>query len=176
MTRYAVLMRGINLGSTNKISMPSLRTLVEGLGYAEVRTYINSGNLLLSTSQSADRLTGEITKSIKAEFGFSIDVTARTEARLRTILAANPYPDGNPSQVTVAFLTSAPGAEAQRRVAEVAAEHEPFTFAGTEVYVNYTHGIGNSPLAAQFSKIIGVSATVRNVRTVGKLVEMLDNS
>ena len=98
----------------------------------------------------------------------------RTRAQLKRILAANPYPHGEPSLVTVAFLTRAAPASAQQRVAAVATEHEPYTFAGSEVYVNYTTGQARSKLAAGFSKIIGVSSTVRNIRTVGKLVALLD--
>jgi uncharacterized protein (DUF1697 family) len=87
-------------------------------------------------------------------------------------LVENPYPDGNPSQVTVAFLTKAPAADAKQKVAAVAKDYEPFTFAGQEVYVNYSQGIGRSKLAEKFSTIIGVSSTVRNVRTIQKIVEM----
>jgi uncharacterized protein (DUF1697 family) len=87
-------------------------------------------------------------------------------------LAENPYPDGNPSQVTVAFLTKAPAKDAKDKVAAVAKDHEPFTFAGQQVYVNYSQGIGRSKLAEKFSDIIGVSSTVRNIRTVDKVLAL----
>jgi uncharacterized protein (DUF1697 family) len=66
----------------------------------------------------------------------------------------------------------APAKDAKDRVAAVAADYEPFTFAGQQVYVNYSQGIGKSKLAEKFSAIIGVSSTVRNIRTVEKVVEL----
>src|SRR5829696_5923039 len=131
-TTYVVFLRGINLGSTNKIAMPELRTMAEVLGYSDVATYINSGNLIVRTTKQAAAVERELAKAI--------DVTVRTDAQMGKVLANNPYPDGNPSQVTVAFLMKAPDARAKERVTSMAAEHEPLTFAGREVYVNYSHG------------------------------------
>jgi uncharacterized protein (DUF1697 family) len=173
MTRYAAFLRGINLGANRRIAMPQLRSLAEGLGYGDVRTYINSGNLLFTSDGSARDLTREIQSALEAEFGATIDVAVRSEPQLRKILLANPYPDGNPSQVTVAFLTRPAPESAQEKVAALATAAEPFTFAGDEIWVNYTDGIADSKLAAQFIKAIGVSATTRNVRTVGKVASLL---
>ena len=171
---YAAFLRGINLGPTNKISMPALRELATDLGYADVRTYINSGNLIFSSTKTAATLEQEISAAIKATIGHSIDVAVRTPAQLRKIVANNPYPDGNPSQVTVAFLTKPCGADAKEKVAAIAKDHEPFTFAGKDVYVHYSQGLGKSKLAERFSAIIGVSATVRNIRTVEKVIALCD--
>jgi uncharacterized protein (DUF1697 family) len=169
---YVAFLRGINLGSTNKVSMPRLRELTEGLGYTDVRTYINSGNLILTTTDPAATIEQRLAGAIQQELGLKVDVAVRTPARLATIVAENPFADGDPSYVTVAFLTKAAPAEAKRRVAEVATEAEPFVFAGQEVYVHYTQGQARSKLAANFSDILGVSATVRNMRTVTKVLEL----
>jgi uncharacterized protein (DUF1697 family) len=152
--------------------MPALRAMAEDRGYTDVATYINSGNLIISSSKKAATVEREISNAIKDTFGRPIDVTVRTPAQLKKILAENPYPDGNPSQVTVAFLTKAPPANAQDKVAAVATDHEPFTFAGQDVYVNYSLGIGKNKLAERFSDIIGVSSTVRNIRTVKKVLAL----
>lgn len=172
MATYVAFLRGINLGPSKKISMPQLRGLAEELGYADVRTYINSGNLIFTTGKRSATLEREIGAAIKATLGHAVDVAVRTPAQLKKIIAANPYPDGSPSLVTVAFLTEAAPAEARERVAAVATEHEPFTFAGSEVYVHYADGIGKSKLAERFSAIVGVSSTVRNVRTVEKVLDL----
>jgi len=169
---YVAFLRGVNLGPTNKISMPALRAMAEDLGYADVATYINSGNLILSSPKKADTVEREISKTIEDTFGRPIDVTVRTPAQLKKILAENPYPDGNPSQVTVAFLARAPAKDAKDKVATVAKDYEPFTIAGQQVYVNYSQGIGRSKLAEKFSDIIGVSSTVRNIRTVDKVLAL----
>jgi uncharacterized protein (DUF1697 family) len=146
--------------------------MAEDLGYTDVATYINSGNLIVNSPKKAATVESEISKAIKETFGRSIDVTVRTPAQLKKLLAENPYPDGNPSQVTVAFLAKTPGKDAKDKVAAVAKEYEPFTFAGHEVYVNYSQGIGRSKLAEKFSDIIGVSSTVRNIRTVEKVLAL----
>ena len=98
----------------------------------------------------------------------------RTPAQLKKLLADNPYPDGNPSQVTIAFLTKAAPATGKDKVAAIATDAEPFTFAGQDVYVHYSNGLGNSKLAEKFSAIIGVSSTVRNINTVTKIVALCD--
>ena len=172
MATYVAFLRGVNLGPNNKIPMPALRTMAEDLGYTDVATFINSGNLIVSSPKKAATVEQEISKAIEDTFGRSIDVTVRTPAQLKKVLAENPYPDGNPSQVTVAFLTKAPAKDAKDRVAAVAKNHEPFAFAGQEVYVNYSQGIGKSKLAEKFSDIIGVSSTVRNIRTVQRVLTL----
>ena len=172
MPRYVAFLRGINLGSANKVSMPRLRELAEGLGYADVVTYLNSGNLILTTTDPAARIEQRLTKAISDELGLQVDVAVRTPARLATIVAENPFPDGDPSYVTVAFLTRAAPADAKRRLAAVATEKEPYVFSGQEVYVHYTEGQARSKLAPRFSDVIGVSATVRNLRTVTKVLEL----
>jgi uncharacterized protein (DUF1697 family) len=154
--------------------MPALRELASGLGYTDVATHINSGNLIFDSTKKAATLEREIAAAITETFGLQIDVTVRTLAQLRKILADNPYPDGNPSQVTVAFLTKAAPASAKDQVAAMATEAEPFTFAGQDVYVHYSNGLGTSKLAEKFSAIIGVSSTVRNINTVTKIVALCD--
>jgi uncharacterized protein (DUF1697 family) len=172
MTTYVALLRGINLGPTKKISMAALRQMTERLGYDQVSTYINSGNLILDSDADPADLEHEISMAISAEFGLAVDVCVRSADQLAAVLAANPYPNGDPARVTVAFLTGPAPAAAPERVAALASDHEPFTFAGSEVYVHYGQGQAGSKLAERFAETVGVSCTVRNLRTVGKLVEL----
>jgi uncharacterized protein (DUF1697 family) len=172
--RYVAFLRGINLGPTNKVSMPELRKMAEELGYTEVATYINSGNLIFASAKKPAALEREISAAIAKHFGTSTDVAVRTPEQLKKILAKNPYPDGSPSQVTVAFLTKPAPPDAKKKVAAMATEAEPFTFAGSEVYVHYSNGMGRSKLAEKFSSVIGVSSTVRNVNTVAKVLAICE--
>jgi len=172
MTTFVALLRGINLGPSKKISMPALRQMTERLGYDRVSTYINSGNLIFDSDRDPADLEREISGAIHSEFGLAVDVCVRSAGQLATVLAANPYPDGDPARVTVAFLTRPAPAAARERVAALASDHEPFTFAGSEVYVHYTRGQASSKLAERFSATVGVSSTVRNLRTVAKLVQL----
>ncbi len=177
MTTYVALLRGVNLGGRNKVAMPALRELAERLGYTAVRTYINSGNLIFATAgsdQGIDRSIAEaLADGIETDFGIRIDVAIRTRDQLATAVARNPYPDGDPKQTTIAFLMGAASADAQEKVAGLATGIERVEFAGSEIYVDYGGGLADSKLAINFSKIIGVSATVRNIRTCAKLLELM---
>jgi uncharacterized protein (DUF1697 family) len=172
MTTYVALLRGINVGTAKRVAMPALRELATGLGYTDVTTHINSGNLVLTTDRPAATVRQELEQGIEQTFGLHADVVVRTAEELAAALAANPFPDGDPSQVTVAFLAGPAAADAESRVRALASEDEPVLFAGGEVYVHYGHGQADSRLAAKFATVLGVTATVRNLRTVTKLVDL----
>ena len=173
MTAYAAFLRGINLGPTNKIAMSRLKELTEGLGYGDVTTYINSGNLVFTSGKRQGTLAREISAALATVLPKPVDVAVRSRAELERIVSGNPYPDADPSKVTVSFLMTAPDAGAEQRVAAMAADDEPFTFAGTEVWVHYGRGLGPSKLAEQFAKVVGVSATTRTIRTVEKVLGLM---
>lgn len=173
---HAAFLRAVNLGATNQVAMPRLRQLAVGLGYTDVATYINSGNLVFGAAGPAARLEREVAQAIQAEFGHRIEVCVRTGDQLDRLVAACPWPDADPSQLTVAFLTGPAPAGAEQRLAEVAAPDEPFRFVGPDVYVWYGRGLGRSKLAAAFSALLGVSATTRTFRTVAKVAELMGRS
>lgn len=172
MTRYVALLRGINVGTAKRVAMATLRTTAADLGYTEVATHLNSGNLLLTTDEDAAAVCRRLEEAIEQTFGLRSDVVVRTAAQLSDALAANPFPDGDPSRVTIAFLAEPAAAGTAERLAALASEDEPFVISDHEVYVHYGHGQGDSRLAAKFAGTVGVSATVRNLRTVTKLVEL----
>ena len=169
---HVALLRGINVGTAKRVAMPVLRALAEGLGYTDVRTHLNSGNLLLSTDEDAETLRQRLEQGVEETFGLHADVVVRTLDQLAAVLAANPFPDGDPSQVVIAFLAGPPAAGTQERLAALAGEDEPFLVRGLEVYVHHGHGLADSALAAGLAKALGVRATVRNLRTVTKVVEL----
>jgi uncharacterized protein (DUF1697 family) len=171
-TAYAALLRGVNVGGA-KVAMSDLRRVAEGLGYGDVATYINSGNLLFASTRQPATLRGELQRGIRDELGLSVDVMVRSLPRLQQVLAANPYPDGDPGRVAIAFLSQEAPAGADAALAAVAVD-EPFTIAGDHIYVHFTHGLGRSKLGQRLSALVGCSATVRNLRTVTRLVDLLD--
>lgn len=172
MTTLLALLRGVNLGSQRTVSMPLLRTTVAELGFTDVRTHLNSGNLILSSDRSAGEVRVLVEAAVLERFGHPVDVAVRTAAELRAVVGANPFPDGDPARVTVAFLVGAPPAGVSDRLAAVAAEGEAYLVLDREIYVYYAHGLGRSRLAARFSAVVQTSATVRNLRTVRRLVEL----
>ena len=172
MTTYVALLRGINVGTAKRVAMPALRQLATSLGYGGARTHINSGNLILTSDQPAEEVVHALEQGIEQTFGLHSDVVVRTAERLAEVVRDNPYPDGDPSRVTVAFLAGPAPAGVTERLAALAADDEPFTVRPLEVYVHYGRGQAASALAAKFAATLGVSATVRNLRTVTKLVDL----
>jgi uncharacterized protein (DUF1697 family) len=168
-TSYVALLRGINVGKAKRVAMAALREMATDLGYTDVATHLNSGNLLLSTDEDADTVRRRVEQAVEETFGLHADVMVRTADQLAETLAANPFPDGDPSRVTVAFLAGPAPSGLEERLAALAADDEPYLVRGAEVYVHYGHGQATSVLAASS---LGVSATVRNLRTLTKLVEL----
>jgi len=174
MTTYVAFLRGVNLGADRAVSMPRLVELAGGLGYADAWTYLRTGNLVLTTDRAASAVERELAHALREEYGADVDVTVRTAAELRAVLAANPFPDASASQVTVAFLVDEPPAGVEDRLAAVATEAEPYAVHGREVWVRYGAGQARSRLAAGFSRVVGVSATTRTLGTVEKVLARLD--
>jgi len=170
MTTHVALLRGINVGTAKRVAMAELRELAESLGHTDVATHLNSGNLLLSTAEDAGTLRQRLEQGIEERFGLHADVVVRSVAELAAALAANPFPDGDPSRVTIAFLAGPAPVGTAERLAVHASEDEPVVVGGREVYVEYGHGQADSRLAAAFVRALGVPATVRNLRTVTALV------
>jgi uncharacterized protein (DUF1697 family) len=176
MPTYALLLRGINIGTKNSLPMAELRAMLETIGCADVRTYVQSGNAVLGTTLSASKLTAAIEGELERYLGRPIATTIRTETQLRSIITANPFASvaTNPSRLCVTFLSQRP------KPADLAPLHgqdwspELFHPAGTEIYTWYPNGQGTSPLARQLGKLpLKGAVTTRNWNTVLKLAEML---
>src|SRR6185436_1315532 len=90
-TTYAALLRGVNLGARNRVRMPELRALVEGLGGTDVSTYLQSGNVVFRSDRAAAALAKAIEQSIRSELGLDIAVVIRTRTQLERLVAGNPF-------------------------------------------------------------------------------------
>jgi uncharacterized protein (DUF1697 family) len=173
---YVALLRGINLGARNKVSMTDLRTLVEGLGGEDVSTYVQSGNVVFKSSEGAVDLTRGIEKHIKRDLGLDVTVLVRTKAQLKKMLADNPFVGGgtDPKKLHVTFLADAPDRDRVRKVEAKQFDPDEFQVAGLEIYLHCPAGYGRSKLSnAYFEKQLDVPATTRNWNTVTKLAELM---
>jgi uncharacterized protein (DUF1697 family) len=166
---YIALLRGINVGGSGLLAMKDLAALCSDLGFASVRTWIQSGNVLFETSQKEAAIRACLEKSLTARIGKPVDVMVRAPAEMRAILAANPFPKENPSKVAVAFLSTPPPKDLLDRV--VAPGGEQVKPGKREIYVYYPDGMGRSKLKLPLNK---TPATVRNINTVAKLVALCD--
>lgn len=176
MTRYALLLRGVNIGTKNGLPMAELRAMLAELGCTDVGTWGQSGNAVFATRRNAAGLTKAIEAALARYMGRPIATTLRTRAQLAAIVEANPFADvaKNPSRLFVTFLSSAPGR------AELAPLHaqdfapERFRVSGAEIYTWHPHGYARSPLAAALTKLrLRGTVTTRNWNTVQKLLELL---
>ena len=177
MARHVVLLRAVNLGSRNKVAMPKLRDALSAAGYDDVITYVASGNVVLSSSQSAAAVATGVRDVIAAEFGLDIAVLVRSAAQLRAVVKGNPWPEAaaEPTKLVVAFLDAKPPKGALADVDAAAYEPERFALSGSELYLWYRNGQARTKLSAGFfEKALKVPATARNWNTVTKLVELAD--
>ncbi len=175
MARYAVMLRGINLGPRRRIPMADLRTLLTDAGFAQVATHLQSGNVVLASDRAPVSLETEVGRLISERFGFAVPVLARSGAELSAIVAHDPIPAAaqDPRRYQVTFLGEAPGAESVSRLQALVAGAERLAVAGRELYSFHPDGIARSRLAAQLTAgWLGARVTVRNWSTVTTLREM----
>ncbi len=178
MARHVVLLRGINLVKRNRIAMAELREALESDGFGDVQTYVQSGNVVLSSRASPERVAKRVNALIKKRFGFDITVLVRSHAELATVVRRNPLATVavNPKGYIVTFLST----ELPPRFADdlrAVATQEAFEIIGREVYSWYPEGIGRTPLGERLaSKSLGIAATSRNWTTVTTLLAMADDS
>jgi uncharacterized protein (DUF1697 family) len=173
--RQVVLLRGINLGSRNRVAMPALREAFAGAGFDEVRTYLQSGNVVLTSDVSPTRLATRCERLIADAFGLEVSVVVRSREELSEIVRLNPLGDVavNPKRYQVTFLASELPPSTLERLAALAAPSERFVAGGRELYAWHPDGIARSRLWARLaSQSLGVTATARNWTTVTSLLDM----
>jgi uncharacterized protein (DUF1697 family) len=176
MNTFVALLRGINVGGKNKIPMSGLKSLFKSLGFENVVTYIQSGNVVFrSPAGDAQALAVGIEERIAEVFGVSATVLLRTPAELGEIAGSNPFVSrkADLSKLHVVFLDGPPAADA---VAELDPKRSPpdeFSVRGREIYLHLPNGAGRTKLTIDyFERRLGVRATARNWRTLTKLLAL----
>ena len=159
--------------------MPDLRALLSEAGFSDVQTYVQSGNVVVTSSASAPEVAAEAERLIADRFGFSVDVIARTGEELAEVVARNPLADvaADPKRYQVSFLEAELDPASLKRIDALRAEPERLVAIGRELYAWHPNGIGRSKLWAKLGGTgLGVRATARNWATVTKLLEMSRSS
>lgn len=171
MTRYIVLLRGINVSGKNKLPMKDLRVLLNSSGFQNVQTYIQSGNIVLESTKSKKEVEEEISRAIQNQFGYEVPSFAYTAEDWEAILKECPYVEEE-KKVYFTFLSDIP------EVTEVEvkkAETDEFTIAKNMVYLSCL-SYGKTKLSNNlFERKLHLKATSRNYRTTLKLFEMVTN-
>ena len=175
MTVHIALFRGINVGGHNKLPMSELVALLESLGCAAVKTYIQSGNVVFDhVTTNNSNLSQAISSAIQKQNGFSPHILLLTVSELQQAVTHNPFPDATaePKTLHLWFLANEPNEPDLDKIEKIKAASESFVLAGRVFYLHAPEGIGHSKLAAHVEKLLGVPATARNWRTVTKILDL----
>jgi uncharacterized protein (DUF1697 family) len=176
MPHYVALLRSVNVAGHGRLSMAELKQTFVTLGYADVATYIQTGNVLFRTpSKSVPALTTAIEGRLAEEFGHSPAVILRTVADLTRVLATSPYPKqgADPARHHVTFLAQKPSNERLAAFTAPPSGRDELTIVGQEVYVHTPDGYARSKLTGtMLERRLDVLSTTRNWNTVTKLYEL----
>jgi len=175
MTAFVALLRGINVGGKNILPMKEFRELLTTLGCTDVATYIQSGNAVFKHSGNSVEVSELISTTIEKGFGFRPSVMVLTADDFNAVAATSPFSAeaAEPKFLHVWFMQELAANANTVRMNEIASADEKYLLTDSAVYLFAPNGIGRSKLAAGMEKCLGVQATARNWRTVGKIGEML---
>jgi uncharacterized protein (DUF1697 family) len=172
---FIALLRGINVGGNNILPMRELVAVLEGLGLSQVKTYIQSGNVVFqSESNNRQELSQAISAAIGGSYGFAPHVLVLDLPAFQEAVAANPFPEAGhePKTLHLFFLDEIPPSPDLAVLERLKAENERYRLINNVFYLHAPDGMGRSKLAEKVEKVLGVATTARNWRTVSKLMSM----
>lgn len=178
MPHYVALLRGINVGGNNKLPMADLAAIFTDLGATNVRTYIQSGNVLFEApARAASALPGAATAAIEARLGLRVPIVMRSASEFAAALEGNPFVerDTDTDHLYVAFLATAPSEARTAALDPARFSPDAFEVRGREIYLHFPNGAGRSKLTNDyFDRTLATTSTIRNWRTVEALASMLE--
>lgn len=176
MTRYACMLRAVNVSGARRVKMAELRDLCLSLGCTDVETYLQSGNVILGSKKAQSKLGPSIKEAIGRRFGHDdVDVLVWTADELGALIEANPFLGRgcDPAKLHVTFLDADPKPAAVQAIAEDGYLPDEYAIGQRAVYVHCPDGYGRTKLNnAFFEKKLGVRGTTRNWQTVNNLREL----
>jgi uncharacterized protein (DUF1697 family) len=177
MTGFIGLLRGINVGGQKPVPMAGLRSLCADLGWRDVRSYIQSGNLVFHADAAPAELEATLEAAIHRRFGFPVTVLVRAAVDWARYVAGNPFPEASrvqPNLVMLALSRTPPGPGAVHVLRERAAGGERVALVDDALWIHYADGAGRSRLSpGLLDRLVGSPVTTRNWRTVLRLDELV---
>jgi len=175
MIQYVAFLRGINVGGHKIIKMDALRDIFTACGFAEVQTYIQSGNVIFAAATtSTTELETQAQAQLQATLGYTVEMFVRPLAYLPTLLEAQPFPDrqaNDDSMLYITFLHQEPSVDRQNALLALANDNEQFHFAGCELYYWRRQRLDKDMFSNNLvEKLLSSPATTRNVTTLNKIV------
>jgi uncharacterized protein (DUF1697 family) len=166
MNSFVALLRAVNVGGTGKLPMSDLKDICEELGFAAVRTYIASGNVVFTSRKSEAAIKAALEKRLQAYAGKPIGVLVRSAAEMAQVLSDNPFPKAAPNRTMAVFLDRAPPADTLAGVR--GQRDEQIQLGRREIYIHYGQGMAKSKLVISAAR----TGTARNMNTVATLARM----
>ncbi|MEY3237782.1 MAG: hypothetical protein RI883_1883 [Bacteroidota bacterium] len=179
MITYISILRGINVGGHRLIKMVDLKSLVTNLGFRNVQTYIQSGNIVFQFTETSEEILEEMIRSaIKKQYDFDVPVMVKGIAEMKDIAAKNPYLKDDSKDIShlhVTFLDGIPNQEKYDTLATGDFKSDEYTLVGKNIYVYCPNGYGNTKLTNTFfENKLKVGATTRNWKTTNELLVMAE--
>jgi uncharacterized protein (DUF1697 family) len=165
-TAFIALLRAVNVGGTGKLPMGELKGMCETLGFAGVRTYIASGNVVFTSRKSEAAVKKALEATLEKYAGKPVGVMVRTVPEMEAVLADNPFPEAPANRTVAVFLDSRPPADTLKAVK--GRKDEQIGLGRREIYIHYSDGMGQSKLVVPAAK----AGTARNMNTVAALAKM----
>jgi uncharacterized protein (DUF1697 family) len=177
MPSYVAMLRGINVSGSKPVKMDALRASFEALGFKNVRTYVQSGNVVFEAKERAAAPLGpKIVARIKRDFGYDVPVLVLGASELARVVEENPLVRQRGIDLTklhVTFLAGAPAAAGLKKMEGLSSGRDAFSCLGTTIYLLCPDGYGNTKLSNNaFERAVGASATTRNWKTVTTLAAL----
>ena len=166
MAAYVALLRAVNVGGTGKLPMAELAAMCVRIGFADVQTYIASGNVVFASGKTEGEVKAALEAELAAYAGKPVGVLVRTAAEVAQALADNPFTDQAPNRVVAIFLDTPPPADALAGATHVV--DEVMALGVREIYVSYGSGMADSKLKIPAAK----AGTARNMNTIAKLAAL----
>jgi uncharacterized protein (DUF1697 family) len=165
-TAFVALLRAVNVGGTGKLAMSDLKQMCEASGFAGVRTYIASGNVVFTSRKSESAVKKALEARLTAHAGKPVGVLVRTAAEMAAVLADNPFQKAPANRTMAIFLDAAPPKDTLTAVR--GRKDEQIGLGRREIYVHYADGMAKTKLVVPAAK----AGTARNINTIAKLTQM----
>ncbi len=177
MPNYIAMLRGINVSGHNLVKMERLRASFAALGFSNIKTYVQSGNIVFAApGGSSAGLSGKIERKISDDFGFLVPVFLKTSKEMEEVIKRNPFPNApgvDHFKLHVTFLSEDPPATARELLQPLAATPEQFRVLGREIYLYCPNGYGKTKLSnTAIERKLSLGATTRNWKTVNTLLAL----
>ncbi len=176
--KYVAFFRGINVGGKHVLPMKQLAAIFEKAGCRDVRTFIQSGNVVFEASAAMIKtLPAKIAAEIEKQFGFDAPIVLRSTDELRSAIRDNPFVKraADPKALHIYFLADEPGLKAIATLDAARSAPDAFAVRGREIYLHLPNGMGRTKLTnAYFDAKLSTVCTARNWATVQKLLEMMN--